>query len=85
MNALQTSLDSFYEYCTTWQLNVNVSKTKILIFGSGPATYSKTIFKFGEKSLSLVDIYICLGINLHRNKRMVTSIKTITGNATKTL
>jgi len=30
---LLTLLDSFIEYCETWKLDVNVDKTKILVFG----------------------------------------------------
>ena len=32
---LQKSLKKFQEYCTLWKLNVNISKTKIVIFGRG--------------------------------------------------
>ena len=32
---LQKSLNFFQEYCTLWKLNMNISKTKIVIFGRG--------------------------------------------------
>ena len=30
---LQNCLDSFASYCSKWKLNVNIGKTKIVIFG----------------------------------------------------
>jgi len=32
---LQTLLDTFYRYCITWKMKVNVDKTKIMIFSKG--------------------------------------------------
>ena len=31
---LQFSLDRFNEYCQEWKLNVNIDKTKVVIFGA---------------------------------------------------
>ena len=36
---LQFSLNRFEEYCKTWKLTVNVSKTKVDIFGAKKARY----------------------------------------------
>ena len=32
---MQCALEAFKDYCNTWKLSVNVSKTKIIIFNSG--------------------------------------------------
>ena len=31
---LQNGLDAFHSYCNEWKLHINVSKTKVLIFGA---------------------------------------------------
>jgi uridylate kinase len=32
---MQIQLDNFSEYCSLWKLNVNSSKTKVVIFAGG--------------------------------------------------
>ena len=43
---LQYALNEFSIYCTQWKLNVNVEKTKILIFSKGPL--AKRHFYYNE-------------------------------------
>ena len=42
---LQKSLDVFAEYCNLWTLQVNIAKTKVLIFSKGPMTKRKFLYK----------------------------------------
>ena len=37
----QTCLDTFYEYCIMWKLNINFDKTKIVIFNSKSTNKSR--------------------------------------------
>ena len=38
---LQKSLDVFAEYCDLWKLQVNIAKTRVVIFSKGPMTKRK--------------------------------------------
>ena len=82
---LQKSLDKFQQYCSVWKLHVNLTKTKIMIFGSGPAKRSKNIFKIQDKNIEIVDTYNYLGIKLHRNGRFVNTIKSLSESAMKAM
>ena len=84
-NDLQKSLNVFFSYCKKWRLKVNLSKTKIIIFGSGPAKSSKLQFTYGAEIIHIVDTYDYLGIKFHRNGRLVHAIKALTESATKAM
>ena len=58
---LQMSLDAMQSYCNIWKLNINISKTKIVIFSRGKARkYSK--FNFRNSSIDVIDNFTYLGI-----------------------
>ena len=64
---LQKSLDALQDYCKTWKLNVNISKTKVLIFCKrkvNPANYN---FVYGGKAIDLVSEFKYLGVLFHFN------------------
>ena len=62
-SGLQHSLHNLYNYCQTWKLQLNVRKTKIVIFSTGK-NKEQCNFKFGEDSIHVTDSYSYLGINL---------------------
>ena len=63
---LQRTLNCFENYCDTWHLKVNISKTKIIIFSHRrPSTNIKFYFK-GEE-IEIVNEYKYLGIYLSRS------------------
>ena len=49
---LQKLLDTYYRYCITWKMKVNVDKTKITIFSKGRMPVNLQ-FKYG-KDLEIV-------------------------------
>ena len=52
---LQKSLDILKEYCDTWRLAVNTSKTKILIFRKGSKLPGNLQFKYkGGNTIEVV-------------------------------
>ena len=53
-NDLQASLDEMKKYCDTFDLHINVNKTKILIFSRGKLRRHH-IFNFGEFILDTVE------------------------------
>ncbi len=83
--SMQKSLDTFNEYCKCWKLDINISKTKVVIFGGGPINKIKTRFKLGDREISVQDSYTYLGIPVHRNRKFNFAIKQLTHNASKAM
>jgi hypothetical protein len=65
-NDLQNALHGLYAYCDEWQLQVNTSKTKIVIFSRG---WIKRLpsFTFGEDSIEVQHDYNYLGATFNYN------------------
>lgn len=57
---LQKALDNLKIYCDKWALNVNIDKTKLIIFSKGKIRRFKTL-NFGENEIDVVEDYIYLG------------------------
>ena len=53
-------------YCTKWNLTVNPTKTKIVIFGRGK-TGNKPVFTYNGEPIDVVDDFIYLGVKLNSN------------------
>ena len=58
LRELQAALNAHYQYCQTWKLEVNTTKTKAVVFSRGKCRSNKPIFSFGSKKLETVDEYI---------------------------
>ena len=54
---LQKALDSLHTYCNKWALNINIDKTKVIIFSKGRIRRFKS-FKLGDNSIDVVDDYV---------------------------
>ena len=56
------------KYCVTFDLNINVDKTKIFIFSRGKLR-NKPTFHFGANTLDIVDEYNYLGLVFNYNAK----------------
>ena len=65
-NDLQCALNSLKSYCSTWDLAVNTSKTKIVIFSKGKIR-KKPTFYFGNDTIEVCDDYTYLGVIFNYN------------------
>ena len=63
---LQKALDGLYIYCNKWALNVNIDKTKVIIFSKGKIRKFKS-FNFGNCTIDVVDDYVYLGTTFNYN------------------
>ena len=63
---LQMQLNCFSEYCDTWKLKVNTSKTKVLIFSKGRQP-NNINFIYEENEIEIVKEYNYLGLLLTRS------------------
>ena len=71
---LQNSLYGLASYCSKWSLQVNIDKTKIVIFSRGKV---KKIPKFflGTEEIKVCDDYIYLGIKFNYNGLFTKAIE----------
>ena len=70
---LQTQLNNLFKFCSKFQMIVNETKTKIMVYGN----YDEdTTFTFNDKTLEIVDEYKYLGVVLN-------SCRNIRGNIFK--
>ena len=53
---LQTSLNRMQEYCTLYDLKLNISKTKVMIFSRGKLK-TPHLFYYGEEAIEVVNEY----------------------------
>ena len=83
-NHLQHALNVFENYCKTWKLKVNVSKTKIIVFGRGRPNQNFHFF-FENNEIDIVSEYKYLGIFLSRSGSFRTNKKYLAEQANKAL
>ena len=50
---LQSALSALYDYCGLWELTVNASKTKVMIFGSREG-FQHPAFVYGHTNIEVV-------------------------------
>ena len=81
---LQYALNTFKIYCTTWKLTVNISKTKVIVFGKGRMP-KNIAFSYDEIPLEVVNNYKYLGIYFTRTGSFHVTIKHIYEQANKAL
>ena len=71
---LQKALDAAHDYCESWGLTVNTSKTKVMVFSRGRVR-NKPIIKFGESTLEVVNEYVYLGTTFSSNGSMKSAVQ----------
>ena len=81
---MQQSLDIFQSYCELWKLNINVNKTKVMIFSKRKCKREYNFTLQGE-ILEIVDMYSYLGVIFKYNGTFVETKKGLTNQAQKAL
>jgi hypothetical protein len=77
---LQHCLNKLNSYCITWRLQINLKKTKIMIFSKGKKDYSIYHFFQNNSQIEIVERYKYLGIVFYfngnlRHAQMISIIK----------
>ena len=62
---LQMSIDRLYDYRNIWGLQINIPKTKIIVFRKQGATKRNEIWKYGNDNIEIVNDFIYLGVTLN--------------------
>ena len=81
---LQKALNAVSDYCSQWNLTVNTSKTKIVIFSRGKVRRYPD-FVFGSDKLDVVDEYVYLGVKFNYNGKIKKMIQKQITQARKAL
>ena len=80
---LQHSLNVYEDYCNTWNLTVNTSKTKVLIFSSGRQVNFN--FTYKNETVDIVDEYKYLGIMFGRSGSFLKAKAHLANQATRAM
>ena len=84
VDGMQTMLNVFSEYYNTWKLQVNIAKTKVVIFSKSKVTQN-TIVMSENKELDICESYNYLGILFNFNNNFLNAKKKLVEQAQKDL
>ena len=82
---LQIALNALKSYCDTWKLEINCTKTKILVFSNHKANPNDYNFKLGINNIELVDSYKYLGVILNYNGSFNLAIDNLRSQASRAM
>ena len=74
-NELQLSLNAVSDYCQTWKLKINISKTKIIRFDKMKLKTPVQVFWLNGEIVELVDSYVYLGTTVQSNGKFTEAIE----------
>lgn len=83
-SGLQHSLDNLNGYCDKWKLQLNVKKTKVMIFTCG-RNEIKEDFKFGNDVLCQARTYSYLGVTFNRKGSYIDAINILKEKGNKAM
>lgn len=66
-DVLQYMINALYSYCQLWELKVNMSKSKVMIFREGSRISRSLSWSFGDNSIEIVNEYKYLGMLITYN------------------
>ena len=79
----QKCLNEFYDYCQMWKLNINFSKTEIIIFNS--RNNNNFEFKLGDNIIKITDKYKYLGVIFSRSGSFLNARKHLVEQSKKAM
>ena len=82
---LQCSLNSLYDYCNKWGLEVNTAKTKVVVFRKRGPVKRNEVFWYNNELLEIVDDFNYLGVTLNYTGSFVLNIKCLKGKALRAM
>ena len=84
VDELQVALNAMVEYCNKWKLEINNSKSKVLVFSRGKIRNKPKLW-FDGKQLEVVYKYDYLGITLNFNGAFKLAIKKMYDTASRAM
>ena len=83
-DGLQTLLNNFHEYSKLWKLEVNIDKTKIMVFSTS-RTVENVHLLYNEKEIETVTEFNYLGVTFTKNGKFKLEKQKNIEKATKTM
>lgn len=84
-DGLQRSLDNLHEYCTRWNLNVNIQKTKIVVFRKGGGLGQIYHWQYAGQEIEIVNSFNYLGILFSCGGSFMQNAKYLSDKALKAM
>ncbi|XP_021350729.1 uncharacterized protein LOC110448677 [Mizuhopecten yessoensis] len=81
---LQSALNVFQQYCKIWKLNINVNKTKVMVFRKRKSK-QQHVFVLQNEILEIVDNFTYLGITFNYNGSFVNARRRLINQAQKSI
>ena len=82
---LQQSLNKLQQYCETWNLTVNVDKTKIMVFRKGGILSRVEKWYYNGVEIEIVNQFNYLGVVFTPGGSFIQATKTLSGKALRAL
>ena len=82
---LQKALTDLECYCTQWKLQINCSKTKIIIFGKRKSSPDKFNFTYSGNKIEIVDEFKYLGVLFRYNGNFLSCKRMLKDQASKAM
>ena len=71
---LNTASDTVHQYCTRYNLSVNINKTKIVVCSRGKVR-NIPMFKYGSSTIEVVSEYVYLGVTMMYSNKYARAMK----------
>ena len=85
IEGLQSSLNNLESYCNKWILEVNVDKTKIVVFRKAGILNRREVWTYGGSEIEIVSSFNYLGIVLSSGGTYLKAINTLAGKGLKAM
>ena len=85
IEGLQSSLNNLESYCNKWNLEVNVDKTKIVVFRKAGILNRREVWTYGGNEIEIVSSFNYLGIVLSSGGTYLKAINTLAGKGLKAM
>lgn len=82
---LQLSLNKLQDYCQSWNLTVNVDKTKIMVFRKGGLLSRRERWYYNGTEIEVVNQFNYLGVVFTPSGSFIQATKTLSGKALRAL
>ena len=82
---LQKFLDQLNNWCKKWLMEINLKKTKVMIFQKSTKKQQVSDFFNGNKPIEKTQEYTYLGLKLSSNRSFTQAIKTLADKGTQAL
>ena len=82
---LQKQLDSISQYCTAWGIDINMTKTNLIVFNPSPTIPTAVSFRLCGKPVLEVDSYCYLGIEIDKSGKFTIARNELKKKALRSL